>query len=309
MLSYSNIVKKAFRITLAHPLLWCFGLFVVGGFNLNFLHYQNVPLRQMIFHPRLLEVAVFFQNHPGFLALASFAVLIGSLLGLVVTNWSRVMLVDLGESVVKIGELKLGEQLKKSRQPLFTVIKVSLLTTSLMLLVAAALFLPPLFLGIDASSKILLWEVSSVIFLPLAFTISCVNIFTTFYAVLYKKSWGAALNLGTDFFASRWTQILGLVAVLVVIYCGSFIVGVSLIYAARLALRLVFLELFQFNLLSLSAMMMALKAVSNLLLWLLLAGLSVFFNQALLILFLELNAPLESEALAKERKIVPVTSV
>lgn len=276
---------------------------------MNFLHYQNVPLRQMIFYPRLLEVVKFFQNHPGFLALASFAVLIGSLFGLVITNWSRVMLMFLGESVIKTGELKLEEQLKKSRQPLFTVIKISLLTASLMLLVAAALFLPPLFLGIDSSFKILLWEVSFVIFLPLAFTISCINIFTTFYAVLYKKSWGVALNLGTDFFASRWTQVLGLVAVLVVIYCGSFIMGVSLIYAVRLALRLVFLELFQFNLLPLSAMMMMLKAVSNLLLWLLLAGLSVFFNQALLILFLELNQPVESQALAKERKIIPVTLV
>src|SRR5437879_2270001 len=71
-----------------------------------------------------------------------------------------------------------------------------------------------------------------------------------------------------------------------------------------------FFSLFaQFNILSFSAIIMGLKPVPVVLLWLLMGGLSVFFNQALLILFFELNTPIKNEQALGENKIVPVPSI
>ena len=305
MLSYSAIIQKAYRITLSYPSLWLFGLFVVGGFNLNYLHFEHIPLRRLILESRFLETVNFFQGHPGFLALASLSVLVFTLGGLIISNWSRIMLILLGQAALKNKNLNLPEQLKKSADALGTIIKISLLTSGLILVVALALFAWPIFLEVDANVQNLLLLAGLLIFLPLTFTISCINIFTTFYAVVYKKSIGAALNLGTDLFVSRWPQILGLVVVLMVIYLGSFILGISLIFLARLVFDHIFLLLLRFNILPFSAIIIMLKFIYNLLLWFLLAGLSVFFNQALLILFFELNTPIENAEAAKEPVVAP----
>jgi hypothetical protein len=170
--------------------------------------------------------------------------------------------------------------------------------------VALALFLPLWFLGIDPVFLNTLILVGTMVFLPLLFAISCINIFTTFYAVSYGKTLAAALNLGTDLFVSRWVQILGLVMVLMAIYLGAFSLGVGLIYLARFIFELLFLFLARFNILSFSAIIIMLKFISNVLLWFLLGILSVFFNQALLILFFELNTPVEDEASAKQVKVL-----
>lgn len=303
MISYSEIVKKAFYATITHPSLWLFGLFAVGGFNLNFLNFENVPLRKMVLEHDIMSLTVYSQSHPAVLAAASLAVLFFSLFGLVATNWSRIMLILLGDSIIKTQKPQVAEQIKKSGGSLWLVIQISMITVVFMLIVAGVLFVPPLLLDIDQSFKILLLEIGAVIFLPLAFAISCINIFTTFYAVLYKKTLTVALNLSTDFFVSRWTQILGLVAVLMVVYFACFVFGVALIFCARAFFGLLFLILAKFNIFSFSAIIGILKTGSNVLLWFLLAGLSAFFNQTLLILFFKLNIPIASENTLEQAKV------
>ncbi|HVY67605.1 MAG TPA: hypothetical protein VHA30_01770 [Patescibacteria group bacterium] len=304
MPSYSAIIKKAYRLTLAFPSLWVFGLFAVGGFNLNFLHYENIPLRKIKLSLQLLDLGMYFQQHPGALAGASLLLLALTLGGLVLTNWSRIMLIFMGQSAIESGRTEFVRQAKKSLAPLWLVIKISLLTTGLMLLVAAVLFGPPWFLDIDPGLQALLWTIGGVIFVPLAFLISCINILTVMYAVIYRLPLGKALNLGTDCFVSRWTQILGLVMLLAVLYCASFALGVALIFAARLIFSQLFLASRLFNILPVSVIIGMLKLVSNVLLWVLLAGLSVFFNQAFLLLFLELNKPVQASP-AIQPHVVP----
>ena len=299
MLSYSDIIKKSYRVTISYPVLWLFGLFVVGGSNLNFLSYENIPLRHWYANRDWLGVLLFFQDHPGKLALLSLLVLLVSIGGLLLTNWSRVILLLCGESVLKNQRLDFDQQMKKSLNLLWPVIKISLWTSGFMLVVVAALFVPLLFLDLGQDFKIPLLVAATIIFLPLAFTVSCINIFTTFYTVFFKKPIATALNLGTDFFISRWSQILGLVLILAIIYCASFVVGVTLLFLIRLSFELLLSTLARFNILLFSAIIMGLKLVSNILLWFLIGGLSVFFNQALLILFLELNTPIKTEELSE----------
>lgn len=298
MLSYSDIIKKSYSITVSYPKLWLFGLLTVGAFNLNFLHFENIPLRHLVLEGRFNIAADYLQLHPGALALASLTALVFTALGLVITDWSRIMLILLGESILKDKTAVVAKQAGYSLRSLWTVIKISLLTAVLMLVVAMAVLGPTQLLSLEPAVQTLLLEIGLLVFLPLAFVISCVNIFTVFYVVLYKKSLTQALDLGTDFFISRWTQILGLVAVLIVLYMVGFAVGVALIFLARLGLSWLFLTLARFNILPFSAIIVMLKVIYNALLWALLAGLSVFFNQALLILFLELNATVKAPELS-----------
>ena len=311
MLSYSNIVKKAFHITTHYPLLWFFGLFVAGGFNLNFLRFQNIPANKIRSGLKVHEAFVFLAGHPGTLAVLSASILILALFSLFITNWSRIMLVLLSDSIIKTRALELPKEWKKSQGFLWPVIRMSVLTAALMVFSAAALFVPAYFLVSDPSIQALLLTGAVVIFLPLAFTISCINIFTSFYIVLFKQSLGAALNLGTDFFVSRWSQILGLTAVLMVIYFVSFIVGVSLITLTQELLRVLFEFFLRFNISAVSATIIALRFAATVVFWLILAGLNVFINTALLLFFLELNTPVKSEEGLEAAKevLAPVPTV
>ncbi len=305
MFSYSTIIRKAYISSKNNPRLWLFGLFVVGGFNLNFLQFQNIPLRRMVVENQPAELFNYFQARPGVLAAISAAILLFTVFGLVVTNWSRVMLILLGQQALENHPQDIKVSARESKKSLMGVIKISLLTGALMCVVAVVLIVPTLWLPMENPLWILLLEASVVVFLPLAFAISCINIFTAFYLVLHKMPLNKALNCGIDFFVSVWPKILGLVAVLMVIYLGSFALGISVIFLAKEILRLLLLILVRFHILPLSAIILMLKTISTVLFWFLLAGLSVFFNQSLLVLFLELSKPIENPEYKKEIEPVP----
>lgn len=294
MFSYTDILKKAYHSTLNSPALWLFGLLVVGGFNLNFLHYGNLPMRRLIFEGRLPEVVEYFQFHPGALAAVSFGILVFTIAGLIATNWSRIMLILLGRQVLEKDSTPWQKNIRLGFGVLWVIVKISLLTSSLMLVVAAALFGPTLLLQMEQITKLFLLESAVIIFLPLAFAISCINIFTSYYVILFKQNFQRAINLGIDFFVSRWSQILGLVAILMVIYFAVFMVGVSLIFLVKLTLREILEAVARVYFFPVSAIILMLKVFSGLLFWLMLGALSAFFNQALLILFLELNDPIKN---------------
>ena len=300
MLSYSAIIRQAYHITIKNPILWLFGLFVAGGFNLDFLQYQNIPARQIGQSISLKDLVAFLGSHPGALATLSLSLLIFSLLGLLVTNWCRVMLVLVVNNLLvnkrlvpaRQGGTPFSEQLAKGRKTLWPVIKISLTTSFLIVVAALGLFVPPLFITSNPQVQVLLWALAAVLFLPILFAVSSANIFTTYFIILFGQKLKAALNLGTDFFLSRWTEILGLVVALGAVYLVGFFVGVSIIYLLKVVFRWFFEE---FTVLSFSATIWIPNVVANVLIWLLLGLLNAFINTALLLLFLKLVTPVEHE--------------
>lgn len=307
MFSYTNILRKAYSITAHFPVLWVFGLFVIGGFNLNFFQFQDLPARHFLEHIPVRELLMFFENHPQKLAGICFSILVFSGASLIATNWSRVMLVLLTRSVLDRNLPNLIEQVPPSRFFIQPVVAVSLFTTSLIVIVASVLFIPPYFIQ-NPELQTILWSGGVVLFLPIAFAISCINIFTTFFIVLFKQPFAKALNQGTDFFVSRWTQILGIVLLLLILYIFCFFVGISVILIVQNFFRLV-LESFQgFHILGESAIIWLPRLLSALAVWMLLAILNVFINTALLLLFLELVKPIEAEN-AKLPAVQPVPMI
>ncbi len=290
MLSYSSILRQSYNITLRNRVLWLFGLFVAGGFNLNFLRFQNIPAKDISDFVNIHELAGFFSSHPVALATLSISILIFSILGLVATNWCRVMLVLVVESILKTRFAEVYDQAVKSKYPLWTIIKVSLITSTVIVFASLALLLPPLFISSNSEVQIFLWIGSCVLLLPIIFLLSCLNIFTSYYVIIYKVNLSKALNLATDFLASKWVEILGLALLLIVIYFVCFFVGVSFIYL----LKLLFNGLLeQFTNFDVSAIILISNLISNIMIWLLLGVLNVFINTALLLLFLQINTPVE----------------
>jgi hypothetical protein len=304
-MAYYRLLKNAYKLTVRNPVLWIFGLFVVGSFNVNFLQFHdNVDINSW-YSLTPVSIVDYFQVRPVLLALSSLALLGVTLAGLVITNWSRIMLVLLVKSLIETKQTELKKSIEQSRFLLWAVIKASLMTTIFMLVVAAALLTPPFFVK-SLQHQVGLWVMGFLLFLPLAFTISCINIFTTFFIVLFRKNFVVALNLATDFFISKWTSVLGLTFVLVVIYCTGFAAGVVLIYLLKFILGSVLGAFPAIPSPVLSAIIMGVQVVGGLLLWILIAGLNVFFNTALLLLFFELITPIKTKKEKEEvKEMVP----
>jgi len=304
MPSYFKILHTAYRITLKNPLLWLFGLFVVGGFNLNFFRFSEISTQKLSQVSRLKVTFLFFQNHPAALAAASSITLIISLIGLVVTNWSRIMLVLTANSILTTKEFEGRKEIQKSKALILPIIRLSLFTTTLIVVVAAVLVFPPWFFISDPQTKTVLLTLALVIFLPLLFTISCINIFSTFFLILFKKDLWSSLNLGTDFFVAKWTQILAFAFLLIIIYSVCFIGGLAVI----LLIKLFFAQLPDvFRSLGNSATINLSEPISGVLIWFLLGVLNTFINTALLLLFLELITPIEKEKEVTEAVPAPVS--
>ena len=296
MLSYSEILKRAYYITIQNPLLWLFGLFVVGGFNLNFLHFQNISLASVHKFTDVRMVVDFFQSNPEVLLAWSGSVLVFSVVFLLITNISRILLVLFVRRFLKKEKQPLEPKkiFQESFKSLQQVIAVSLLTTSLTVIVSAAFLLPTLFLG-HTQIQAAVFVIGALILLPLIFAISSINIFTTFFIIVHKQHLAKAFNLATDFFVSKWTDILGLALVLMVVYTVCFFVGVSVISVIRGFFAIAADRVGEFHISLGSAIIFVLRLVSSLLFWLLLGILNVFINTALLLLFLKLITPLEAE--------------
>lgn len=268
----------------------------MGAFNANLFHFQSITFSAPHSAQEAYRFLIYFREHPGVLALASSSLLVFAIIGLIVTNWSRIVLALSVDSLIVRKHMHVAEHIKQSLTVLWTVISISLFTTVLMVLVAALLFLPPVILLRDSPNvQIVLLVCSAVIFIPLAFTVSCINIFTIFFAIFFKKNMASALDLGTDFFMSRWVHILGLLIVLCIIYIAGFMLGISLIYIIKVISNFIFAFLLRFNIFPLSAIIVVPQLISSILLWVLLAGLSVFFNTAVYILFKELITPIQAE--------------
>jgi hypothetical protein len=295
-MSYSEIIKKAFNITVQKPMLWVFGLFMLGGLNLNLFRFLQSDYFSLRLESILFVWIRTLPEKPVFFACAIFLAIILAAIILVLSNWSRIMLAlevekDLKKNTENGNQIRFG--VKKALWP---VIKISILTSALMLAVGVILLSPPFILAPSYALQSFLWNLGIVIFLPLAFTIACLNIFSAFYIVIFKTTFKSALNLCTDFFISNWTKILGLGIILIMCYLAVFMIGRSVIFLIGFILRRILEFSGSFGDLHFSGMILLAKVFIWFLLWLLLSGLNVFYNTALLLFFLEMNKPIEKES-------------
>lgn len=291
MLNFSAIIRKAYTMTIRHPLLWVFGLFVIGGFNLNFLHFEGLGNFNVHSNQQVWGLLVFLQQNPRTLALVSASVLVVSVGGLIVTNGSRILLTLSIKNLLENNFLEFSKIIAPARQVFLPVVKMSLLTTTFMMAVSMVLLIPPLFFVREPTLQLPLYVLGGLLLLPLTFAISCLNIFTALFIILFRQPLGKAFSQAADFFIAHWTQLLGFILVLLVIYCGTFVVGASFILGIRYVTNELVKNASGLGIPQISAIILVTRTVTSLCIWLLLAGLNVFFNISLVLVFLELVKP------------------
>jgi len=307
MNSYSNILKHAYHLTKSKPVLWLLGMFVIGSFNLNFLNVRGFLPKFHLAEFSIPAVFWYFERHPAGLAVISLLVLVFALASLVLTNWSRVMLLLVVKSVMDKKYFGFAVEAKKSRFFLWPVIQVSVITSAFML--AAVLVLIAPVLVEDPLSQSVLWVLGAVIFLFLLFAVSSLNIFTTMFIVVLKIPLKNALNSATDFFVANWTDFLGLTAVLLAIYLVGFALGTGFLGLIRLSARIIIDSLPNAGFLQFSPLFTIIKALGAVLLWIVLGILNAFINTALLLFFLQKITPVKFEEKQEASQVVPSLSV
>lgn len=303
MFSYAAILKQAYYLTKRRPLLWLFGMFLIGSFNLNFLHIRGlVPELRFSEISDLAALIAFFEQRPATLGLASASVLLFALFSLILTNWSKVMLLLVAKNELDKKHEGFHETAQRSRYLLIPVIKVSVLT-SMFLLAAIAVLVAPVFVD-NTLLRSALWMLSAAIFFLVVFTVSSINIFTVMFAVLFKLRIKKALDVATDFFVTNWTSLLGLVAILLVIYLAGFGLGWGLLGLIKALGRISLVNAGGDGSLQISWLFSIIKALGALLLWIWLGVLNAFLNISLLLFFLQKITPTKFE----ENQGVPETA-
>ena len=223
-----------------------------------------------------------------------------------VTSWARTMLILTVNGIAQKEEIIWKNLINLSKKLVFSVIGASFLFFVLIIIIGAILIFPAFLLAPSYPFESFLWNLGVVLFLPLAFTVSILNVSSVFFIVVFKTGFRQALNLSTDFFVNNWTKILGLVIILILIYLVFFVAASSIVFLAGLLIKSIFSLPQSFGIFKFSGMILIAKAVSWFLLWAVLAGLNVFLNSSLLLLFLEIIKPIKGEKL--ESKItLPVT--
>jgi hypothetical protein len=311
MFSYTAILKQAYYLTRRHPLLWLFGMFLIGSFNLSFLRMQSL-LPDVHFSDlgNLPAALLYFQDHPARLGLTSLSLLTVAVVSLLLTNWSKVMLLLLAKAELDRKPEELAVHIKRSASSLWPVIKASMLT-SVFMVAALAILVAPIFVD-NVLLQNALWMLSAAICFLVVFTVSSVNIFTTMFIVLFKLPLKKALDVATDFFATNWTSLLGLVAILLVVYLAGFGLGWGILGLFKALGGISLLNAEAGGALQNSTVFIIIKTLGGLVLlalWVWLGMLNAFLNISLLLFFLQKITPTKSEEPKAVPEAVPAPAV
>jgi hypothetical protein len=317
---YFAIIKKAYSSTLRHPGLWLLGLFLSGGFNANVFYLANLDLGWRDRLPAIINWLE-AQLHTSTLTMLIVGTAVIAALIIFVTNWAKVLFILYAGDVLQIEHLSSPssgyreidqhetwkQRIKQGKRVIYSVIGVSLFTMISLMIISAIIFGLPGQLFEAALHDSFGGLLSVLIFAMLVLFFSCLNIFANFFIVFYQRNFSVAINLALDLIRARWTVILEMAVLLLVIYMLCFFVGSSLIYLLKVMSTAILVPLGHLSALSETGVFNSLTIASGLLLWMWLAIVNTFFNLSLLLLFKQLVRPSKGEELKRAEKVpVPV---
>ncbi len=303
---YSRILKLAFTLTINHPRLWFFGLLLVGGFNAVLLHILGVASSgsdATTAFARIFDI----QTQSGLLITAGFIVIIG----IVISNIARIIVIH---SVLKTLNKEKGlrdflklewlEQIAdfdESKQiPVSAVVKRSLIST-VVASVCANLFIVAA-IAVIGSPQLLFSThglrfsvITLVLLLPLSFLALCINLFPPYFSIIFNRSIPDSFRLAYDLLVKKWQEIIGFMIVLLVIYCIGFSIVFTVSQYVQLAVQYIFEIFAHLGFFSISAIISPVRVSGIAVSWLLLAVLNVFANISVLLMFIYLMKPSDSE--------------
>lgn len=274
-MSYREVLSQAYSLTIRNPLLWLFGLVMLGGFNLSlvnvfsFVRGNELHRLSWMIENSFVSPAAFFLLMIAGVAAFLLLNLIKIIFIAVVHNFLHVQKDDECNLCVKIkGQ---SENVDKPL-PYFTWLKRVMLASALTIALTA---------GITLAANMVLaasgYEspVAVVINLLFVAVIACVvgtwNIFTSYFVVLHGLNFKTASAAAVDLIAKHARRV------------AEFVILISIIYTASVVIGNAFIQLWQGGLWGRADLLASLLFMIISVLWLVLNN--AFFNVAFLIFF------------------------
>ncbi len=196
MFLYSKILKQAYWIVKKHKFLWIFGLFLVWGYlpNLTYLHKTE---------PRSMAVG------EAWLAAASLVVFVILIL---IYFRARAGLIIATKGVLDKQDMNFTKAWDLGRKSYLKMFQVSLLVQISLTIVFLLLAIPVIYLGMTGleTRAIILGSSALLIFLPIWFVATMVNIAAEVFIALYNFRLSGAIAAALDLVLKRWWQLFGM---------------------------------------------------------------------------------------------------
>jgi hypothetical protein len=288
---YIQLISRACRIVIDHPVLWVFGLFMAAGFNINWL-YLNTFTHSNTVDRMAHRATIILQDFSAARILASALLII---LLLAVT------------SVIKIIFWRLSHRSLHSRmrgtcevchrpadQPIITLRIGAALPAVMIISIAAvvvntlvALSLYQLFIRHGVTSLSTLVLICCVI---IAAVVSLCSVLVTLFMLVQRQRLNNSIRLTADLLQHRWLEIVEFVLLLMLLYGFSVVIGSAIISLSQSGFTNI-ADALQ-RVIELPRVVPAtLASIATAIFWVWFAVTNACYNMALLLLFGELVHP------------------
>lgn len=289
-MNYAGIIKRAFHVTKSHPLLWLFGLIFTFNINIALLTFVNI-------FPFTVDSPL-FQILTGYRNLGTLT-LFALFLFWLVLNWGRIIFILYSSDILNIERRRLAPRperpsfkllVRESRSYFLSISLVSFLN---FLACLAAYFVVNRYLETLTRSDLtfLKFVVPTLSFVLLAFLFNMVDVFASFFIVLYRSKVFIALNLTLDMLLKKWKAILKGMVVFVLLYGMYIILASVLANTFVLILDMLFPALINLQIIHIGITDSLLIGFSSVVFWFCASLFNIFFKTSFLLFFSEVVKP------------------
>lgn len=293
---YREVLSQAYSLTIRNPLLWLFGLVMLGGFNLSLINFFSVWPRGESTSWPLVPGGVF-----DFAPMDMFAVFAIAIATFIILNLIKIIFIVVAHKFIHSGqttECDLCVRVKRQAENSASVgpktfESLPYFDWLVKVLIGSAITIA-LTVGITLLANAVLstgsYDTPAAIMLNLMFiaATACVigtwNVFTSYFIVLHGLGFPAASSAAIDLIVKHARRVL------------EFVILVSIIYSFSVMIGNAFIHVWHFGFLGEAVMYVRMLFLAVFLLWF--AINNAFFNLAFLIFFDRTvkATPVEAEA-------------
>ncbi len=311
-MNYRNFLKQSYAITLNNPILWMFGLFLSGGFNLNLLYlialFRGKP-------NSVLEFVQSMANGTAWWNIA--AVVLVGIVGLLVTNWLKTVFIveahgHLHDSSITSCALCIKNKDHpewRARLPKLGVVAQVLMASLITLGVTVVLAIPlnHLITHNAQTTSPIGFSVTMLASLILFCMVSCWNMFTALYIIFHHMRLQVAAKAAMDLIVLRAKNVFEYTLLLLIVYGALVVVGSVLIILSQFSIAALSSPFHSWPQIT-SYVSTMVQIIGTVGFWVWLAISNVFFNICLIIFFDYLVKPVSKEKPVEALPATPAVS-
>lgn len=218
-MNYREVLSKAYSITAYNPIIWLFGLVLLGGFNLSFLNLFTF-LPDTLPSQWLLSVNIL-------------PIIVVGIVGFLLLNAIKIIFVVTLHKNIHIKEQEQCALCMKKEKIIpfgFWYVQV-LLASFITIFLTMVAMLSVNYLFKNSESGELVAVLANFVFLAIVIALlGTWNIFTTFFVILHDLSFGKAASLASDLITLQFRKVTEFVILLSALYAVAVLLSHTLLY-------------------------------------------------------------------------------